>query len=240
MPNPVRFILLFFIIACGFTARAQLTITGFTRDSATLITLPFVSIQVNKKVIAISDADGNFSFTCNIGDTSVFTHVGYKNKSLIHFRDEMNLSVPMKDSPWLLKSITIFGNFKPQGKAKWKDFIKLPNMLENPTGKDQYGMIQTIGVGATISGPISYFTKYERNRRKLVRVKEDLVATVNYREVVNSEKVKADLIELFQITEEAYFKKLESFNVNYPEAAYLKTKQEIIDMLVAFFALKEK
>jgi hypothetical protein len=57
---------------------------------------------------------------------------------------------------------------------------------------------------------------------------------------MSSEKVKADLINLFSLTEEHYFKKIESFNLQHPDAAYLKNRDEIINLLIGFFALKEK
>ncbi len=70
------------------------------------------------------------------------------------------------------------------------------------------------------------------------KVTRELVATQVYREVMSSEKVKADLIAQFSITEAQYFKKIEAFNIQHPDAAYSKDRREIISLLTWFFALK--
>jgi hypothetical protein len=219
---------------------AQITLSGTTRDSASFAPLPFVSIQVSGKVVSISNAEGSFAVNCQQGDTILFNRLGFKTTKLIRFKSENTVSVMMAESTTVLKSITIFGNYKPHGKARWREYIVLPKLFQNPTMKDSAGMIQTFGPGVIIPGPISYFTKYEKERRKIKRVLTDQAATSVYREVISSSKVKEDLISLFSLTEEQYFKKIEAFNIKNPEVAYLKNRDEIINMLILFFTLREK
>jgi hypothetical protein len=43
---------------------------------------------------------------------------------------------------------------------------------------------------------------------------------------------------LYKISEDTFYQKLEKFNKANPDAAYLTNKDEIINMLVQFFAIK--
>jgi len=221
-------------------AQAQITISGTVRDSTHQVPLPYVSISIAGKVAAISNEQGRFELECNPGDTVWFSRVGFKKTKLTPLKDEKNVSVFMPESTTLLNSIVIYGNYKPQGQAQWRRYIILPKIFENPTMKDPNGMVQTFGPGVSIPGVLSYFNSENREKRKIKKASDELFATQTYREVMSSEKVKADLIELFSITEDLYFKKIEAFNIQHPDAAYLKNRSEIINLLVGFFALKEK
>jgi hypothetical protein len=221
-------------------AHAQLTITGITRDSVTLEPLPFVSIQVAGKARAMSNIDGKFTFTCHIGDSSAYTHMGYRKKFKVHFKNEISLTVLLGESVHLLKSVTFIDNYKPQGSENWKDavqFYKSP--FKNPVGTDP-NAVQTFGVGGSISGALSYFSKSEKDRRKYQKVVEDQNATATYREVLASDEVKQDLMKMYSFTEAEYYKKIEKFNIQYPQAAYIKDRNEVINRLIQFFAIKEK
>lgn len=219
-------------------ARTQITLSGIVKDSLSSAPLPYTIIQTTGKVLAISGSDGTFHLSCLPGDTIRFTQLGYKTTALIRLRSESNMQVLMSESSTLLKAVTFFGNYKPVGKARWREYIILPSFYQNPTMKDSVGMIQTFGPGVIIPGALSYFTRYERNRRKLKRVLADDAATAVYREVITSEKVKQDITKMFLINDETYFSKIEKFNLTYPDAEYMKDRQEIINMLIQFFALK--
>jgi hypothetical protein len=228
------------LLTLPFIAQAQITISGAVKDSTHFVPLPYVSISVSGKVAAISNEQGLFELQCNVGDTIWFSRVGFKKTKLIPLEKAKNASVIMSESTTLLHSITIYGNYKPQGQAQWRRYVILPKIFENPTMKDPNGMVQTFGPGVSIPGVLSYFNSENREKRKIKKATDELVATQIYREVMSSEKVKADLIELFSITEDLYFKKIESFNIQHPDAAYLKNRSEIINLLIGFFALKEK
>jgi len=235
-----RIYLLISLLSLSLAATAQITISGTVRDSVNFNPLPYVSISLSKKVATISNERGSFQLKCNEGDTILFSRVGFKTAMFIPLKSEDAISVIMNESTTLLKSITIYGNYKPQGQAQWRRYIILPKPFQNPTMKDSTGMIQTFGAGVKIPGIFSYFNSEEREKRKIKGATTELVATQTYREVMASEKVKADLLELFSLTEEQYFRKIEAFNTQYPDAAYTMDRSEIINLLTWFFALKEK
>ena len=69
--------------------------------------------------------------------------------------------------------------------------------------------------------------------------KSYLEKTQTYHATLNSEETKSQIMALFNISEEVYFTKIEAFNQKYPEAAYIKNKNDILSMLMNFFAQKE-
>jgi hypothetical protein len=235
-----RYYLIAILLCSSLWVSGQISILGVTKDSVTHQTIHFVSISVSGKVSAISDENGFFRLTCHAGDTLLFSRVGHKAKRLIPFADESNLIVLMAESTTVLNSITIYGDYKPQGKAEWKRYIILPKIFENPTMKDPNGMVQTFGPGVNIPGLLSYFNSENREKRKIKRADTELIATRVFREVMASDVVKQDIMKLFSLTEKQYFKKIEAFNLQNPEAPYLKDRDEIINLIIGFFALKEK
>lgn len=214
--------LLSFLIFCSLIASSQIKISGVVQDSASAAPLPYASIQVSEKVVAITSEAGMFELVCKAGDTIVFNRLGYQTLALIKLKSEEEVIVIMSSSTTLLKSITVFGDYKPHGKARWREYIILPKPFQNPNAKDSMGMIQTFGMGIKIPGPISYFSRYERNRRTYKKVLKDQAATETYREVLTSDVVKQDLLQLFSISESEYFRKIETFNIKHPDATLKK------------------
>jgi hypothetical protein len=145
----------------------------------------------------------------------------------------------MRENPQLLKPITIYGNFKPQGQSQWSNAIVLPKTFRNPAGPGSGYGIETFGPGIVLNGIFSKFSKSEKEKKKLKKDREEIDATQVYRNAITSPEVKAFFMETFSLTESEYSKKIEQFNIAHPEAAYLATKDEIINMIVSFLARKQ-
>jgi hypothetical protein len=228
------------LIGLPLVCSGQISLVGITRDSSSLHELPYVNVSIGKRIVAISGERGLFELNCNAGDTVFFSLVGYNTARLIPLKSEKNFSVILTEATTVLNNVTIYGNYKPQGKDDWSKYIRLPGKFENQTMKAPDQMVQTFGPGTTLSGLLSYFSSDEKEKRKMKKATDYLVATGVYREVMSSEKVKTDLMEMFSLSEEQYFKKIEAFNIQNPDASRLKNRDEIINMLIQFFALKEK
>ena len=226
-----RTFLTLIILVTTHTAYTQIKISGSFLDSATLHPVGFVQIQARTKGIGTADADGFFSIVCSPGDTLQFSRIGYKTATKSVMTEDLHLVILLTEFTTQLNSVTIFGSYKPQGYSQWFENTK-PRRFQNPNALENFGF--------AIPGPISYFTKYERERRKLRKLKTDHLATAVFRSVIASEEVKAHFMKLFELTEEQYFLKIEAFNVEFPEAQYIKEKDDIVDLLTYFFARKEK
>jgi len=165
--------------------------------------------------------------------------VGYKIKQRI-VTTTTRFLVLVQESAQLLKPVVIYGSFKPQGSDKWKDAIAPPKVFVNPTGPGSGYAIQTFGPGVSLGGLLSLLSKSNKEKAKVKAVRSEYANTEIYRTIINSSDVKEYFQNTFSLSENDYHRKVGLFNMQYPEAAHLKSKDEIINMLVVFFATKEK
>jgi hypothetical protein len=215
------FVFIIWVIASVTLAQNQLvTISGVVLDSASEQPLPFVTIQIKDKAISrTSDAAGYFSITAHINDTLVFTRLGYHQYLFAVVKNNKALIIKLKENAFLLKEAIIYGSYTPYGSAKWNNNIKETKQVTfKATPSLEPGVIIKFG-----------------GKDKKLKARSTLV----YDSTVNSDKVKKHLMGLYSISEATYFRKLEEFNKKNSDAAFLTNQDEIISMLVHFFALKE-
>ena len=132
----------------------------------------------------------------------------------------------------MLKETTIYDKIIIPGVDRWRKTIKpsKPLKFENKAQEASPGMLPTFGPGIIIG-----FGGKDKTKKK----RDDLVKTEVYRATINSPEVMKQLMDLYSISEETYYRKLEAFNKENPDAANLTSRKEIISMLIQFFALKE-
>jgi hypothetical protein len=207
-------------------------ISGTVLDSATQQSLPYTAIQIKGKSNGISTKDdGSFLITCWEGDTLVFTRLGYKPYLKPVFYSEGPIRIFLAEDARLLKEVTIYDDYKIHGLEE--SIMDLPpdrrvkirhqSLEPAPNEVATFGPTVTIGLGS---------------KDKQQTKRDEFAKTEVYRSVVNSPEVKKKLMDLYGISEDAFYKKLEKFNKANPEAAYLKNQEEITTMLVQFFAIK--
>jgi len=217
----------------SISQNSAIDLTGIVLDSASLQPLAYVAVQIKGKGIGQSTGDnGNFSIACSPKDTLVFTRLGYKPILLIAKRKEDNLRIILAEDSRMLKDVTVYGDLKLQGEDEWKKDLPANTqikLIEQPLEPDP-GSIATFGPGITIGFGGKDKTKVKRDENSKTEV---------YRQTISSEEVKKQLMELYGISEETYLKKLERFNRENPDAAYLTDPKEIVTMLTQFFALKD-
>lgn len=210
-----------------------INLTGIVLDSASLQPLAYVAVQIKGKGIGQSTGDnGNFSIACSPKDTLVFTRLGYKPILLVVKRKEDNLRILLAEDSRMLKDVTVYGDLKLQGEEEWKKDLPANTQIklkEQPLEPDP-GSVATFGPGITIGFGGKDKTKTKRDENSKTEV---------YRQTISSEEVKKQLMELYGISEETYLKKLERFNRENPDVAYLTDPKEIVTMLTQFFALKD-
>ncbi len=229
-----------FSISFKSVAQAQHIKSGRTIDSHTFEPIPLVYVQsLLTKSVVITNEKGEFQISCTIGDSLIVSGLAYHSKKLLVGTSNEPLLITLSEVQIILPAISIYGDFKPQGKEQWSDAIRTPKPYDNPTYKpgNDYTM-QTFGAGYTIVGPISYFLKSEREKRKLNRDKEEDSKTKIYRMVVSDPETKATIMNHFSISEEKYNSKMEQFALEYREAVYSKSKTDLIDLLYYLFSKK--
>lgn len=230
------------LILCYLNGRAQRdsrVVIGTTLDSLTRLPVPFVTVwNQSSKHVTSSQQDGTFTIPCSTGDTIIFSMVGYKMKKRIVITTAP-LVILLSEKIQMLRPVTIYGSFKPQGSEKWDNAIVMPKAFRNPAGPGSGYAVETFGPGYVFQGVFSRFSKGEKEKRKLKKEKNEHVATKIYRNTITSPEVKEYFQKTFSLSEIDYSKKIERFNAQYPEAAYSTSKDEIVKMLVIFFAMKE-
>lgn len=219
-------------IASGQTE--QFIIAGTVLDSANFQALPYVAVQIKGKNIGQSTKEnGTFSISTELSDTLIFTRLGYKPYLFRIKKSESNLKIILAEDTRLLKDVTVYGDMNIAGVDDWKKDLP-PNtqikVKEQPLEPDP-GTVATFGPGITIG-----FGGKDKTKNK----RDEISKTEVYRKVISSPEVKKKVMELYGIPEETFLKKLERFNLKNPEAVYLTDEEDIITMLIQFFALKDE
>jgi hypothetical protein len=227
-------LLLGLIVFVNSTVFAQsVTLSGMVQDSTTFQPLPFVAVQVKNKPIGISTSEaGTFRITCSLGDTLVFTRMGHKPHLHRVNKADDRLRILLAEDSRMLKDVTVYGDYDIKGIDDWKKDLP-PNtqiQLKKQTLEPPPNEVAVFGPGITIGLGGKDKTKNKR---------DELSKTETYRKTISDPETKKKLIELYNLTEEQYNKKLERFNEENPDAFYLTSSEEIVTMMIQFFALKD-
>lgn len=223
----------FFLFCSVATAQSNLTVRGIVLDSTNFQPLPSVAVQIKSKAIGISTSEnGAFNILCNRGDTLVFTRLGYKPFLLRITQPSDRLRIMLAEDTRMLKDVTVYGDYDINGIDDWKKDLP-PNtqiQLKKQTLEPPPNEVAVFGPGITIGLGGKDKTKNKR---------DELSRTETYRKTISDPETKKKLIELYNLTEEQYNKKLERFSEENPDVFYLTSSEEIITMMIQFFALKD-
>lgn len=236
--GPLLYFCLMFLIGWSNLVYAQeFDLAGIVLDSASKQPIPFVAIGARgRKSSTISDENGRFNYRCFFGDTVIFTRLGYQRQSIIAL-PAGRVRIRMREIPELLESVTIYGSYTPQGAERWQKAVP-PIRLMNPAGQISNTYMQTFGVGVSFGVQFDYFSKEKREKRKLMQVQKEFEKTRVFRLVMEDPKTKQYLMRSFQISEEEYEARLVAFNQQMPDARYVDNRDDILNLLVGFFAQK--
>jgi len=217
-----------------FAQSNKITTAGQVLDSITFEPLPYTSIQINRMPSnEIAHSDGSFSIEANIGDSLVFTRLGYRPTTHIIDKTEKNLTIYLSEHTETLSNVTIYDRIALYGAEAWDLDIepyKTVKFENTQLTQPMLGMWQIFGPGATIK-----FGFKGKEKKKY----EEILKKADFYKIVNSGSVKKEVMTLFSISEEKYFEKLAAFNKQVPDAAYLTDRKEIVAALIQFFAIKE-
>jgi hypothetical protein len=224
---------LLFILLCAAWAEAQTVfISGVVLDSATLQSLPYTAIQIKGKSAGQSTKeDGSFLVNCQKGDTLIFSRLGHKPYVYITYKSEGPFKVYLAEDAKLLKEVTVYDDFQVAGMEESKK-----NLPSNARVKMQQQPLEPAPNSVATFGPTVTIGLGGKDKQQEKR--DEFSKTEVYRNVVNSPEVKKQLMDLYKISEDTFYQKLEKFNKANPDVAYLTNKDEIINMLVQFFAIK--
>jgi hypothetical protein len=241
----VSFIAAFMLICTAETFGQKVFLSGYTRDSVTFDLLPYTTIHTTKgKPLAASNENGYFSLTIMTGDTIVFTRLGYKPVKIAPVTTSWDMNVMMPETAAMLQQIVVYDNYVIHGheqiqKALREDAVSANSKFKNQTmGPNATNLIPTFGPGMVINGALSKLFGVDREQRKVSANKAELVRTQVYYEVVQSMTTKQYITGLLNLSDADYSKGIQKFKIDYPNAVYLQSREEIIRLMVESFATK--
>ena len=214
---------IFVLILLGLTSvsQAQNAISGIVVDSLSLTALPGAHIRVkNSSRITVSGKDGSFLIMAADFDTLVFTLVGYRDFEYALFGAETDILIRMREDVVMLKEVTVTAlpMVEPKGKYQVSDgsYIKSQSLAEG------------------ISSPFTYLSRYEREKRKLLKLRAENKKIKTYVDVVNDREFREDMMMTFSLNEKEYYDLLARFNQLNKQNTYIADPEEIKKRLFNF------
>ncbi|MBI1770606.1 MAG: carboxypeptidase-like regulatory domain-containing protein [Bacteroidetes bacterium] len=225
--NSRFFIFIFILVACGFSASAQKILKGIVVDSVTLSGIPNVSVRLLRAGYGtITNANGVFSIRVKTTDTLSFSSVGYLRIIEPVITDDEIMFVRMVQEVILLKEVTVYG--RPEAIKK-----ELPSLKLKSKALPWGGALPNSGGGAAIN--LDFFSKREREKRKLAKLKAELASTQTYVEIVTNLEVIQELKDRYSLNDSSFYKILTHFNEQHREITHSGNQADILISLFSFF-----
>ncbi|MBS1682666.1 MAG: carboxypeptidase-like regulatory domain-containing protein [Bacteroidetes bacterium] len=220
--------ILFFIVAVVicFSASAQKLLKGIVVDSATLNAVPSASVRIKgANWGTLTDAGGVFFIKVKPTDTLIFSSVGYFRTELPVYVDDEVMFVRLVQDVTLLKEVVVTG--RPEAQKIESPTLKLKNKFM------PWGGAVPSGGGAAVN--LDFFSKREREKRKLEKLKSELSKTQTYVDIVTNPDVKQELMDRFSLSDTTFYKILTHFNEQHIEITHSGSQSYILNSLFSFF-----
>lgn len=135
--------------------------SGVVTSSSEGITLPGVNI-FNKadETVTVTDFDGNYQMTASVGDTLVFSYIGYASQEIV-LGNASVVNVALADEDLLLEEVVVVG----YGSQKTKDLtssistVKAEDLVKTPSSQPMQALqgkvpgVQIVSSGSPGTGP---------------------------------------------------------------------------------------
>ncbi len=221
----VSLFILCFLIATNLYS--QNVISGLVVDSLSLNALPDAHIRIkNSSRATKSNSNGSFIIMAADYDTIIFSFAGYNEFQYPLLGPETDILIRMSGSFKMLKEVTI--NATPPQEIMEK---KAPRYTKSDGSKYTRSPTPTLAEG--ISSPFTYFSKTEREKRMLVKLRTENKKIKTYIEVVNDPETKKEVMKKFALQEKSYYEILAKFNQS-NQALYISNPVEIKRRLINF------
>jgi hypothetical protein len=223
-PGMLKFFV-FCMVIMGWThcSFAQTLTKGLIVDSLTMESIPGVHIIIrNPFRSAVSDAQGMFTISTHRGDTLRFSFLGYARTVAVIAGDEDILFVKMRDQSTLLNEIII----------RDTPLFSDSKYIQSPTFSSMKPL-QASSVPGSVN--FAYFTKEEREKRKLVAKIRDLERVRAYIEIVTDPDIRYRIMTDNSLSEARYYELLAVFNQTRQDVMYSGNPAVILSSLFTYF-----
>lgn len=208
------------VLVAGMCFAQKKLIKGIVVDSLTLEGLSGVHVVVrNSGTIAVTDLSGIYAVVASANDTLTFSYVGYSPAIRIVDLNEEIMFVRLRSESLLLKEIVI------------RDTPLLG------TSKYPHSTLSTIKPLTASRGGVNfaYFSKLEKEKRKLVAVIEELERARVYIEIVTDPDFRYNMMSKYKLSEDRFYELLAVFNQTHDEPIHSSNKSLIWYALYSYF-----
>ena len=198
-------------------AQERQVFKGIVLDSATLGRLPYVNVKIKNTIRGASaDARGSFALNASLGDTLVFSMIGY-NPLEFPITSWESVLIRLSEKPEILESVTIQD-------ISTEAYFK--NLFQN-----QYRQLEKSRRKAPF-----YLSKDKKEMRYLAAAeKESEMAKVFIEHVATNEKLKQSLMTKHDLSLNEYYQILQEFNERSYTFMYYLSAPELLSMVRSFF-----
>lgn len=243
----VRFFLLAIFITTATLVQAQHTIKGVVQD---LNDEPVGFCHVVNKTFGIgkvSDRHGKFEISARKGDTLHFSYVGFKSLALtiesVHLVNFMKITLP--EDSLLLPSITIYADpyYKVPLNLKGEPIVMSGITVDDMTQEIKPGSVRAgapgmagvLSPGVTLYGPITYFSRDEREKRAAEVAYEETRQTITYQKFVAQDSVRIKICDIYKINNDQYDELIVMLNSEFPGIQKEYNPKDIWNWLLVHF-----
>lgn len=196
----------------------------------------------------VADMQGRFQVTARKDDTIRFSYVGYATLELviesIHLANYIKITLP--EDSIMLPSIRIYADkyykvpLNIQGEPIFIPGVSIVDAGEPIEAGDIHpgtnpGVGGIPGGGLTIEGPITYFSKDEREKRKAQEAYEETQKTITYQKYIAQDTVREKLCELYKINDQQYDEIIVRLHQFWPDIQKSYRPTEIWNWLLVHF-----
>lgn len=219
MTGPIRRTLVFTTaLLLSVAAAGQVRMSGIVVDSLSLEPLPFTTFYLKKsKTGTNADVKGRFSITAPAPDTVIISHVGYKTVAIAMFFDEDDFLIMLPEEVRTLQEVVV-------------DVFPEKKINTTPPA-----MIRTLDWSGAIQSPFTYFSKTEKDKRKVNRYREEQFKMQTYIALITDPAFQRELTNKYDISDSLYYEIVAEFNKANTGVRYLTDEDEIRQRLENFF-----
>lgn len=196
----------------------------------------------------VSDINGKFDLIAAKGDTVQFSFVGYQKHTIlirpIHLSSYLKIILP-EDSV-VLPSITIYADseFRVPINMQFEPMVIEGVSVDSDAKSLRPGQITAgggTGIGGipaggfTLNGPLTYFSKDEKEKRKAVEAIETDREALTYNKFISQDSVRQKLMRVYQIDSSQYSRVIMRLNREYPGIRKANSEEEVWHWIIKFF-----
>lgn len=167
----------------------------------------------------LTDANGVFIVMTAPTDTLVLSYLGYRTIEIPLLFEEDDILIRMGERIKMLKEITVTG----------------ARIGENEVIRTEHAKPRKMTTADAFSSPWEYFSRGQKERRKVVKLINENDRIKTYIQVINDATLRETIMQELEISETQYYSTLAKFNQQSRPVLYSTDPEEIVSSLRSFF-----